>query len=99
MHTVSITLDSIVPQLSSHARTALAAADIVLAVDNRTQNEFTVFGTPALESTMSLTSLTAMQVARVLFDYDCRQLEQLSRIVRRVKGLDSSAEALERRNC
>jgi hypothetical protein len=97
MQTVSITLDSIVPQMSSHARAALAAADIVLAVDNRTQNEFTVFGTPALESTMNLKSLSAMQVARVLFDYDCGQLEQLSRIVRRVKGLDSSTEAVVRR--
>lgn len=96
MHTVSITLDSIVPQMSSHARTALAAADIVLAVDNRTQNEFTVFGTPALESTMNLKSLSAMQVVRVVFDYDCRQLEQLSRIVRRVKGLDTSAGAVAR---
>lgn len=97
MHSVSITLDSILPQLSSHARATLAAADIVLAVDNRTQNEFTVFGTPALESTMNLKSLSAMQVARVLFDYDCQQLEQLSRIVRRVKGLDSSNGALVQR--
>ena len=97
MQTVSITIDSILPSLSSHARAALAAADIVLAVDNRTQNEFTVFGTPALESTMNLKSLSAMQVARVLFDYDCQQLEQLSRIVRRVKGLDSSSGAIAQR--
>jgi hypothetical protein len=97
MHTISITFDSIVPQLSSHARVALAAADIVLAVDNRTQNEFTVFGTPALESTMNLKSLSATQVVRVLFEYDCQQLEQLSRIVRRVKGLDSSAGTVVQR--
>ncbi len=98
MHTVSLTLDSILPQLSSQARAALAAADIVLAVDNRTQNEFTIYGTPALESTTSLKSLSAMQIARILFDYDCRQLEQLSRVVRRVKGLDLSTGAVARQH-
>ncbi len=91
MHTTSVTIDTILPRMSSHGRTALAEADIVIAVDNATQREYTVYGTPALESTISMKSLTAMHVVRVLFDFDSHQLEELTSIVRRVKGLDAQS--------
>ncbi len=89
MHMTSVTIDSILPRLTSHGRAALGAADIVIAVDNGSQREFTVFGTPALESTSSLKKLSAMQVARVLFDYDSQQLAELTAVVRGIKGLDA----------
>lgn len=88
MHTIAITVDTILPRLTAQGRTALSDADIVLAVDNRSQQEYTVFGTPALEGTISMKSLSAMHIARILFDYDCQQLEELTAIVRSVKGLD-----------
>ena len=99
MQTTTITIDSILPRLSPQGREALATADIVIAVDNRSQREFTVYGTPALESTTSIKSLSAMQVARVEFEFDRRHLEQLTAIVRRVKGLDQRPGRSETAKC
>ena len=89
MQTISVTIDSIFRQLTSQARAALAAADIVIAVDERSQREFTIYGMPALESTTSLRRLSAMQVVRIPFEYDAHRLDELTALVRRVKGLDA----------
>jgi len=89
VQTTSVTIDSIFPQLTSHARAALAAADIVIAVDDRSQREFTVYGMPPLESTISMKQLSAMQVVRIPFEFDSRRLDELTALVRRVKGLDA----------
>ncbi len=89
MHTTLVTIDTIFPQLTSHGRAALAAADIVIAVDDRSQREFTVYGMPPLESTVSMKQLSAMQVVRIPFDYDGGRLDELTALVRRVKGLDA----------
>jgi hypothetical protein len=89
VQTTSVTIDSILPQLSSHARTALASADIVIAVDDRSQREFTIYGMPPLESTISMKQLSAMQVVRIPFEFDSHRLDELTALVRRVKGLDA----------
>lgn len=89
MQTTTVTIDSIFPQLSSQGRAALAAADIVIAVDDRDQREFTIYGMPPLESTISMKQLSAMQVVRIPFEYDSRRLDELTALVRRVKGLDA----------
>lgn len=91
MRTKSFTIASILPRMTSEARAALLAADIIIAVDQRSQREFTVFGMPPLESTTSLKSLSAMQVVRVTLDCDNPHLEQLTALVNSVKLLDRNA--------
>jgi hypothetical protein len=81
-----IPIDTILPEPTAAARTALVEADVIIAVDLASQREFTVFGTPALESTMSLRKLSAMRVVRVSFDGSNKELEMLMAVVRRVKG-------------
>jgi hypothetical protein len=88
VQTTTVTIDSIFPQLSSQGRAALAAADIVIAVDDGNQREFTIYGMPPLESTISMKQLSAMQVVRIPFEFDSRRLDELTALVRRVKGLD-----------
>ncbi len=89
MRTTSLAISAIVPRMSSEARAALLAADVIIGVDERSQREFTVFGMPPLESTATLKSLTAMQVVRVQLDCDKQHLEQLTQLVRSVKALDA----------
>ena len=85
----TIRIDAIVPRLSPTARAALVAADVIIGVDTASQREFTVFGTPSLESTTSLKKLSAMRVVRVLLDCNNRELERLLKLVRRIKGPDA----------
>lgn len=84
----TIPIDEIVPTLSAEAQAALTEADVIIGVDTSSQREFTVFGTPALESTMSLKTLSAMRVVRVTLDCNNQELEKLMALVRRVKGPD-----------
>ena len=82
----AIPIDAIIPNLSPEARAELARADVIIGVDTMSQREFTVFGTPALESTTSLRRLSAMRVVRVALDCNNKELEMLMALVRRVKG-------------
>ena len=82
----TIPIDAIVPAPSEEERAALVVADVIIGVDTASQREFTVFGTPALESTTRLDKLTAMRVVRVWLDCNNRELEKLMELVRRVKG-------------
>jgi hypothetical protein len=82
----TITIDAIDPAPSAKTRAALAAADVIIGVDTASQREFTVFGTPALESTTSLKKLTAMRVVRVSLDCNNKELERLMALVQHIKG-------------
>lgn len=82
----TIPIEAMVPTLSAEARSAIVEADVIIGVDLKSQREFTVFGTPALESTSSLKKLSAMRVVRVSLDCDKKELEKLMALVRLVKG-------------
>ena len=82
----TIPIEAMVPTLSAEARAALLEADVIIGMDTTSQREFTVFGTPALESTMSLKKLSSMRVVRVALDCNNEELEKLMALVRRVKG-------------
>jgi hypothetical protein len=82
----TIPIEMIVPNLTATARSALVEADVIIGVDTASQREFTVFGTPALESTMSLKRLSAMRVVRVTLDCSNKELERLIALVRGIKG-------------
>jgi hypothetical protein len=69
-------------------RQLLAEADVIIAVDAATQREFTVFGSPSLESTVSLKKPTAMRTVRVTINCRSGELEKLLESVRAVKGRD-----------
>ncbi|HEX5445913.1 MAG TPA: hypothetical protein VFW87_18945 [Pirellulales bacterium] len=79
-------MDAILPSPTAEARAALAEADVIIGIDQSSQRQFTVYGTPPLESTMSLKQLSAMKVVRVLLDCDKQELDALMAVVRRVKG-------------
>jgi len=85
----TIRIEAIVPKLGANERAVLAAADVIIGVDTASQREFTVFGTPSLESTTSLKKLSAMRVVRVSLDCNNRELERLLKLVRRIKGPDA----------
>jgi len=55
-----------------------------------TLREFTVFGTPALESTITMKKPSAMQVVQVPLDFNNGELEELAQLVRELKGLRST---------
>lgn len=78
-------LDTIVPQMSEASRAEIREADVILAVDLSTQAEFTVFGTPPLESTISLKHPLAMRTVRISFDRNSGGLEKVIAMVRAVK--------------
>jgi hypothetical protein len=95
MQTISVTIDEIVPRLDAATRDSLSTADVIIGVDHRTQREFTVFGMPALESTTTLKTLSAMRVVRVTLDCDKEHLEHLTALVRRLKGLDEHPHVMQ----
>jgi hypothetical protein len=80
-----ITIESPGPNLSDAERTALVEADIITGVDAE-EREFTVFGTPPLESTVSLRRPAAMRVVQVRIDGPAG-LATLTALVRSVKGM------------
>lgn len=81
-----ITIEAPGAEISDEARAALTEADIVTVVDVRTECEFTVFGTPPLESTQTLKRPAAMQVVQVRIDTAGGGLERLAKLVRDLKG-------------
>jgi hypothetical protein len=85
----TIPIHAIVPVLTAEARAALVEADVIIAIDTASQREFTLFGTPALESTASLRRLSAMKIVRISLDCNAKELEKLMALVRRVKGPES----------
>ncbi len=80
-----ITIDSSHEPLNDEARAALAQADVITGVDALTDDEYTVFGTPPLESTMSLKRPAAMRVVQVRIQ-GAAGLKALTEVVRAVKG-------------
>jgi hypothetical protein len=81
-----IPIDAILPSPSAAARAALAAADVIIGIDQASQRQFTVYGTPPLESTTNLKRLSAMRVVQVLLDCNNQELERLMAVVRQIKG-------------
>ena len=82
----TIPIEAMVPILSAEARAALRKADVIIGIDTTSQREFTVFGTPSLESTMRVKKRSSMRVVRVALDCNNKELEKLMALVRRVKG-------------
>lgn len=82
----TIPIEAVVPNPSDEARAALVRADVIIGVDTASQQEFTVYGTPPLESTMNLKKLSAMRVVRVTLDCNNQDLEKLMALVRRIRG-------------
>ena len=85
----TLSLDSILPRMSESARAEIAEADVIVAVDTTSQAEFTVFGTPPLESTISLKHPLAMRTVRISFDRKSGGLDQVIATVKRVKGREA----------
>ncbi len=79
--------------LRAEKRAAIARADVIIGVDVTTQNEFTVYGMPALEETVRIGKEVALRTLRVALDEQNGELEKLVAIVRAVKrGQDYLAE-------
>lgn len=74
-------------QFNDELRTALADADIITGVDTNTEREFTVFGSPPLESTVTLKRPAAMRVVQVRLDGRDATIKKLLELVRELKGL------------
>jgi hypothetical protein len=72
--------------LNSDARGALMAADVIIGVDVESQNEFTVFGTPAFEETVRVGQSVALRTVRIEFDLNANELDKLVSLVRTIKG-------------
>jgi hypothetical protein len=83
-------IGSLGSQLTEDSRALLAEADVIIGVDQVTLREFTVFGTPALESTITMKKPSAMQVVQVPLDFNNGELEELAQLVRELKGLRST---------
>ncbi len=66
-------------------RVAIARADVIIGVDAATQNEFTVFGTPALEESVRLGKQVAMRTLRIGISESKGELEKLVALVRAIK--------------
>ena len=73
-------------RFSDEERTALVEADVITGVDVNTQREYTVFGTPPLESTVTLKRPAAMRVVQVRIDGSDKSLHKLLALVRDLKG-------------
>jgi hypothetical protein len=72
-------------EFSESERAALAQADVITGVDMQTEEEFTVFGTPPLESTVSMKRPAAMQIVQVRIQGK-RGLDELVELVQAVRG-------------
>ncbi len=80
-------IDALGSKLDEANRAMLAEADVIIAVDQLTGREFTVFGTPSLESTVTIKKPTAMQVVQVPLHFESGDLDELAVIVREIKGM------------
>jgi hypothetical protein len=81
-----ITIDAPGPRMSDNERATLCDADVITGVDVQTEQEYTVFGTPALESTVSLKRPSAMRVVKVRIHDVANDLERLAALVKELKG-------------
>lgn len=86
-------IESLGAKLTEDSRALLAEADIIIGVDLVTHREFTVFGTPSLESTITMKHPSAMEVVQVPLDFNSGELEELAQLVREIKGLRSPRRA------
>jgi hypothetical protein len=68
------------------ARKALAKADVIIAVDADSQNEFTIYGTPSLEETVRIDKDMSLRSVRVMLSDKAVQLDKLLGLVRAIKG-------------
>ena len=80
-----LTIERPTKELTDSERAALAQADIITGVDVQTEEEFTVFGTPPLESTVSMKRPAAMQIVQVRI-HGKRDLDELVELVQTVRG-------------
>ena len=80
------TIESLELPLTDNVRAVLADADAIIGVDVQTQREFTVFGIPPLESTVSFKKPSAMNIVRVCIDNKTSGLETLAALVSAIKG-------------
>jgi hypothetical protein len=90
----SIVIESTAPGLDAHARKAIIEADVVIGLDVRTQCEFTVYGTPPLESTATMKRPAAMRTVRLQFDGSTQPLAELIALVHAIKrraGLEGTS--------
>jgi hypothetical protein len=71
--------------IRAERRVAIARADVIIGVDATTQNEFTVFGTPALEESVRIGKEVAMRTLRIGIDETRGELEKLVALVRAIK--------------
>jgi hypothetical protein len=75
------------------ARVAIARADVIVGVDADTQNEFTVYGTPALEESVQLGREVALRTVRIRLSQRAGELDKLVSLVRAIKrGQDSTIQ-------
>jgi hypothetical protein len=80
--------------LRPEARAAIARADVIIGVDSATQNEFTVYGTPAFEESVPIGKEVALRTVRIGFSEQAGELEKVVAIVRAIKrGQDYTGEA------
>lgn len=86
-------IESLGAKLTEDSRALLAEADIIIGIDQVTQREFTVFGTPSLESTITMKKPSAMQVVQVTLDFNSGELEELAQLVREIKGMRTPRRA------
>jgi hypothetical protein len=83
-----ITIEAPGPRPTDRERAALAEADVITGIDVQSQREFTLFGTPPLESTATLKRPSAMRVVQVRIDGSPAALERLIKLVRDLKSAD-----------
>ncbi len=84
--------DDLRPCCDAATRSAIADAEVVIAVDKVNQREFTVFGTPALEETVRFGKQVALPTVRIEFQGKPDRLEQIMSFVQAVKrGQDQLA--------
>ena len=74
------------PDQRAAARSAIAKAHVIIAVDSATQNEFTVYGTPALEETVRVGKEMALRSIRIVLTDRAGQLDRLVPLVRAIKA-------------
>jgi hypothetical protein len=84
-----ITIDTPGARVSDDERAALCDADVITGIDVRTEQEYTVYGTPALESTVSLKRPAAMRVVQVRLNDPKSDLERLVALVKMLRGSGS----------
>ena len=76
---------------SAACRKLLVEADVVIGVDAASRREFTIYGTPPLEATATMGADQALRTLRVTLDQSRGQLDQLTALVKVLKGTAGAA--------